>query len=469
MRRRKIGPAWGSPCRPTRSGALDVIDWVAAVARQTGRRMAVRLVKGAYWDSEIKRSQERGLEGYPVYTRKITNPTFSYLACVGRLFRHGDVLFPQFATHNAHSIAAVLELAPRGASYEFQRLHGMGRLLYAEAERQIAGFPPVRVYAPVGEHKDLLAYLVRRLLENGANTSFVNRFMDEQVPVLDIVRDPITELERLDAYAHPRLPAPVALYADRRNSVGLDLGNPATLETARAGIASRRMLAHTSVPLIDGVELSGETLAVTNPADRRDIVGRSRDATGAEIRAAFDAAGRGQHAWDARGGGGRAECLDRGRRAARKVALRFLRSLDPRSGKDPAGRDLRGARGKPIFAVTTRYAARVPDCKTPTVPLARSSSSAPTGVGKTELTKALASFLFDDGHRDGAYRHERVHGEALRGPSDRRAAVSPAVARIAGRSSQRSSVRIAALSRQFSSAPSRASMNGPTEGSICGA
>ena len=114
-----------------------------------------------------------------------------------------DVIYPQFATHNAHSIAAVLELAPADADYEFQRLHGMGRLLYAEAARQVANFPRVRIYAPVGEHKDLLAYLVRRLLENGANTSFVNRFMDEQVPVAEIVRDPISELERLESYAIP--------------------------------------------------------------------------------------------------------------------------------------------------------------------------------------------------------------------------------------------------------------------------
>src|ERR1700678_4313637 len=129
----KDWPGLGLAVQAYSKRALDVIDWVAALARQTGRRMAVRLVKGAYWDSEIKRSQERGLEGYPVYTRKITTDV-SYLACAGQLFKHTDVLFPQFATHNAHSIAAVLELAPRGAAYEFQRLHGMGRLLYAEAE-----------------------------------------------------------------------------------------------------------------------------------------------------------------------------------------------------------------------------------------------------------------------------------------------------------------------------------------------
>src|SRR5271156_1537018 len=328
----KDWPGLGLAVQAYSKRALDVIDWVAAMARRTGRRMAVRLVKGAYWDSEIKRSQERGLEGYPVYTRKITTDV-SYLACVGRLFKHTDVLFPQYATHNAHSIAAVLELAPRGALYEFQRLHGMGRLLYAEAERQIAGFPPVRVYAPVGEHKDLLAYLVRRLLENGANTSFVNRFMDEQVPVLEIVRDPITELERLDSYAHPRLPAPVALYAERRNSLGLDMGNPDALESVRAGLAARRRLAHTSGPLIDGVLRSGETHAVTNPADRRDTAGRSRDATAAEIGEAFASAARAQPAWDARGGVVRAECLDRAAALLEKSRLDFYELLIREAGK----------------------------------------------------------------------------------------------------------------------------------------
>src|SRR5271155_4800028 len=218
--------------------ALPVIGWLADLAGRGARRLMVRLVKGAYWDSEIKRAQERGLDGYPVYTRKVTTDV-SYLACVGRLFKYSDSIYSQFATHNAHSIAAVLELAPAKADFEFQRLHGMGRLLYAEAARQVENFPRVRVYAPVGEHKDLLAYLVRRLLENGANTSFVNRFMDEEVPVTEIVRDPISELERLQPFAHPRLPVPAALYSDRRNSSGVDLGDPRELQTLREELSVR--------------------------------------------------------------------------------------------------------------------------------------------------------------------------------------------------------------------------------------
>src|SRR5882762_7605093 len=298
--------------------SLDVIDWAAAAARTYGRRMTVRLVKGAYWDSEIKRAQERGLEGFPVYTRKVTTDV-SYLACVGRLFSHADVIYPQFATHNAHSIASVLELAPAGADYEFQRLHGMGRLLYAEAARQVAKFPRVRVYAPVGEHKDLLAYLVRRLLENGANTSFVNRFMESHVPVAEIVRDPISEIERLESYAHPRLPLPGALYADRRNSRGIDLGNPPDIEVLRKELSTRRPLkpaaepaaAAVAGPIINGSLLPGNTHPVTNPADRREQVGSVRDATPAEIAMAFDAGAAAQPAWNLSGGDARAACLDR--------------------------------------------------------------------------------------------------------------------------------------------------------------
>jgi RHH-type proline utilization regulon transcriptional repressor/proline dehydrogenase/delta 1-pyrroline-5-carboxylate dehydrogenase len=294
--------------------ALGVIDWAAATARAYGRRMTVRLVKGAYWDTEIKRAQERGLGGYPVYTRKVTTDV-SYLACVGRLFNHAEVIYPQFATHNAHSIASVLELAPAGADYEFQRLHGMGRLLYAEAARQIANFPRVRVYAPVGEHKDLLAYLVRRLLENGANTSFVNRFMDEQVAVAEIVRDPISEIERLESYAHPRLPLPIALYADRRNSRGIDLGNPPEIETLRKELSPPRPAKTASAPvagpIIDGSLLPGSVHEIANPADRREPVGSTRDATPDDIVRAFDSSAAAQPMWDLRGGEARAAILDK--------------------------------------------------------------------------------------------------------------------------------------------------------------
>jgi RHH-type transcriptional regulator, proline utilization regulon repressor / proline dehydrogenase / delta 1-pyrroline-5-carboxylate dehydrogenase len=312
--------------------ALDVIDWAAAISRHSSRRMTVRLVKGAYWDSEIKRSQERGLDSYPVYTRKVATDV-SYLACADSLFRHADVIYPQFATHNAHSIASILELAPRGASYEFQRLHGMGRLLYAEAARQIPHFPKIRVYAPVGEHKDLLAYLVRRLLENGANTSFVNRFMDEQVPVADIVRDPILELEHVSGIAHPRLLKPSALYRDRINSAGPDLGNPQVLEALQTGLVGLRIALHEATPIINGTRSPGQLRAVTNPADRRDVVGASRDATADEIVAAFDVGAYAQPAWNARGVAVRADCLERASDLLEMRRLHFYDLLVREAGK----------------------------------------------------------------------------------------------------------------------------------------
>jgi len=228
--------------------APAVITHLTALVRELRRPMTLRLVKGAYWDSEIKRAQERGLEGYPVYTRKCATD-LAYLACARRVLEAAPLLRAQFATHNAHTIGAVLALhdtlsgsggaaaASRGGphgdgfAFEFQRLHGMGVLLYDEARRQIKDFPPVRVYAPVGPHADLLAYLVRRLLENGANTSFVNRFMDERVSVEQVVSDPISEIETLSNIAHERIPLPTELYgASRLNSRGVDFGRRANIE-----------------------------------------------------------------------------------------------------------------------------------------------------------------------------------------------------------------------------------------------
>jgi RHH-type transcriptional regulator, proline utilization regulon repressor / proline dehydrogenase / delta 1-pyrroline-5-carboxylate dehydrogenase len=172
--------------------ASQVIACIAARARQHHRRMTVRLVKGAYWDSEIKRAQERGLDAFPVFTDKCATDV-SYLLCAKYLFEQRGVLFPQFATHNAMTVAAIRAIAPPDAPFEFQRLHGMGEQLYRAASRA-EGFPPVRTYAPVGSHEDLLAYLIRRLLENGANASFVRHFLDPAIPLARLVEDPIDAL-----------------------------------------------------------------------------------------------------------------------------------------------------------------------------------------------------------------------------------------------------------------------------------
>ena len=215
--------------------APAVIDFVDSLRRP----ILVRLVKGAYWDAEIKRAQMDGLAGYPVYTRKASTDV-SYLACAAKLLRARN-LAAQFATHNAHTVAAILALDAGGRDYEFQRLHGMGELLYAEARRQFENFPPVRVYAPVGAHKDLLAYLVRRLLENGANSSFVNRFLNDGVPLAQAVPDPVDELRSALSIPHPRIPLPADLFgAERRNSAGLDVGNGAEVSTLLGDVTRQR-------------------------------------------------------------------------------------------------------------------------------------------------------------------------------------------------------------------------------------
>ena len=203
--------------------AYAVVDWLEDLATLMNRRIPVRLVKGAYWDAEIKSAQVDGLPGYPVFTRKASTD-FAWLAALRRLFacKH---LYAQVATHNAYAIAAALRLA-NGQRFEFQRLHGMGELLYARAQTYFDDMPQVRVYAPVGEFKNLLSYLVRRLLENGANASFVNRFLNDQLPVEEVVQDPIEVVERRQFESHPRIPLPRDLYGEsRQNSVGIDLGD----------------------------------------------------------------------------------------------------------------------------------------------------------------------------------------------------------------------------------------------------
>jgi RHH-type proline utilization regulon transcriptional repressor/proline dehydrogenase/delta 1-pyrroline-5-carboxylate dehydrogenase len=309
-----------------------VLEWVAQLARDSGRRMSVRLVKGAYWDSEIKRAQERGLASFPVYTSKAATDA-SYLECVQQLFTMTDALYPQFATHNAYTVAAVLELSAPAAPFEFQRLHGMGEALYAAARADVADFPPVRVYAPVGTHEDLLPYLVRRLLENGANSSFVHQFMNPQIPVQQVVRDPLTSLS---AGADPasRVREPQALFGtERANSVGEDFGDPAALAALAAEVAAHAAQRHRGGPLLSGRSASDLTVAVTAPADHREIVGDTRDASAQEIDAALSAAARAQPDWDAMPAAVRAACLDQAAELLQERRGLFLSLLVREAGK----------------------------------------------------------------------------------------------------------------------------------------
>jgi RHH-type proline utilization regulon transcriptional repressor/proline dehydrogenase/delta 1-pyrroline-5-carboxylate dehydrogenase len=291
--------------------ALPLLDWLAALARRTGRRLMLRLVKGAYWDSEIKRSQERGLEGYPVYTRK-TATDVSYLACAKRLLAAPDAFFPQFATHNAATLAAVLELAGTRRDFEFQRLHGMGEALYEQVVGVEALGLPCRVYAPVGGHEDLLAYLVRRLLENGANTSFVNRLVDDRAPVEDIIADPAARLERLAVKPHPRIPLPRDLYGpSRRNARGMDLSDPTCLVELRNALTAAAREPWRAAPMIGGVERPGSSRPAHDPADRRREIGMVAEASPVEVEQALALAAKAAPLWDAAPAAQRAAALER--------------------------------------------------------------------------------------------------------------------------------------------------------------
>ena len=285
----------------------QVIEAVAGIARASGRRLMVRLVKGAYWDSEVKRAQVAGLPGYPVYTTKAATD-LSYLVCARALLGAAPALYGQFATHNAHTLAAVRQMATQaGLAPEYQRLHGMGEALYAGAKDRYGAFP-LRVYAPVGSHEDLLPYLVRRLLENGANTSFVHTLLDERTPVEKVVSDPIAAVEAAGGAPHPRIPLPVDLYGpSRRNSGGMDLSIAETRAALAAAIAALPALE--AAPLVSGKAQSGVSASRVSPADLTKSIGKATDATAAGVDAAYAAATRAQPVWNGLGGEGRAPIL----------------------------------------------------------------------------------------------------------------------------------------------------------------
>ena len=318
--------------------AKPVLEWLAEVASQTGRRIPLRLVKGAYWDTEIKRAQEAGYAGYPVFTRK-SSTDVSYLACAKFLLSRRDVFHPQFATHNAHTIAAVAVMAGNEPGFEFQRLHGMGQALYDEVVGPLKMNLPCRIYAPVGSHEDLLAYLVRRLLENGANTSFVNRLADDEAPIAEIIADPVSATDALADIPHERIPLPGDIFAPRRNSAGLPLWDGQTREEIARGIndALASPTARTAG--------SGPLRPICSPHDRRLQIGEIREADDAAVAAAVSAAWAAQPAWDQRGGGQRAAIMDHAADLFEANRNRLLALLVREAGKtiDNALADLREA------------------------------------------------------------------------------------------------------------------------------
>jgi RHH-type proline utilization regulon transcriptional repressor/proline dehydrogenase/delta 1-pyrroline-5-carboxylate dehydrogenase len=291
--------------------AYATIGWLAQRLRDGDRRITLRLVKGAYWDSEIKRAQERGLAGYPVFTRK-SNTDVSYLACA-RLLEGCERIYPQFATHNAHTIAQVAEIFGGDAGrFEFQRLHGMGAELYDSVVRGPWGRFACRVYAPVGAHEDLLPYLVRRLLENGANTSFVNRIVDASLPAEEVVADPIAEVDALERVAHPRIPLPSGLFAPERvNSAGFNFADGQAVEALLRDCERASQQPWSAAAVVAGKTCTGNPSALRNPANTAEQIGVVINADAATVDAAIDTAVRAQGDWDDAGGAQRAALLER--------------------------------------------------------------------------------------------------------------------------------------------------------------
>jgi RHH-type proline utilization regulon transcriptional repressor/proline dehydrogenase/delta 1-pyrroline-5-carboxylate dehydrogenase len=275
--------------------AMAVIDWVAEVAEAKNRRLTVRLVKGAYWDSEIKRGQERGLADYPVFTRKAMTD-LCYLACVKKLLAGRDLLFPQFATHNALTVASVIEVAGGVDGFEFQRLYGMGEALY---DALLAELPAAacRVYAPVGGHRDLLGYLVRRLLENGANSSFVSVAADHSVPIDDILRRPQRRIASAREARNRKIPLPRDIYRPQRHgAAGIEFGERASLDALIDEVRDGTAAVATAAPLVDGIELPGIARSLHSPIDD-SAIGTVLEADATIVRAAMAGAAAGFAAW----------------------------------------------------------------------------------------------------------------------------------------------------------------------------
>lgn len=277
--------------------APAVIDWLQQLSKTTGKRIKVRLVKGAYWDSEIKWAQERGLPDYPVFTRK-RHTDLAYLVCAQKLLSAPSCFYPAFATHNAHTIAAVLDMAQEQTTdFEFQCLYGMGEPIYQALVAQDPNWSiPIRIYAPIGHHDDLLPYLVRRLLENGANNSFLNQLRQQEASSETLIADPIEEIQLQSEYHHPKIPKPLELYEDRRNSAGLDLSEQSTQVDLQAALTKKTQW--TAGPLIGGrlVKDAKHAQATLSPIEGSEI-GMVYAATREQLLKAVDLAVEAGQQW----------------------------------------------------------------------------------------------------------------------------------------------------------------------------
>src|SRR6476660_3773468 len=319
-------------CAPGfQKGGAALCEWVIEAGRAHRRKLMVRLVKGAYWDTEIKAAQVAGLTDYPVFTRKVATDV-SYLACARLLLDASDVIYPAFATHNANTIGQVKALAG-GRPFEFQRLHGMGEALYEELAKLEAGIgdprTPVRIYAPVGSHKELLAYLVRRLLENGANSSFVNRIADEQVSIDELVKDPVAELQALNPKRNPKIILPNEIFGRRRNSAGVDLSDPLVREPLLERLKALEARSWVAKP----GRGKGVARPIVSPHDHGSNVGTTFEATADEVDRMVCTGHAAQVAWDLLGGEKRAQLLERAADLYEEHAEEFFSLCAREAGK----------------------------------------------------------------------------------------------------------------------------------------
>ncbi|HHK5986533.1 TPA: bifunctional proline dehydrogenase/L-glutamate gamma-semialdehyde dehydrogenase PutA [Neisseria subflava] len=288
-----------------------VIDYLIDLARRNNQKLMIRLVKGAYWDSEVKWAQVDGMEGYPTYTRKV-HTDISYLACARKLLDAQDAVFPQFATHNAYTLGAIYQMG-KGKDFEHQCLHGMGETLYDQVVGPQNLGRRVRVYAPVGTHETLLAYLVRRLLENGANSSFVNQIVDENISIDRLIKSPFDTIAEEGIHLHPALPLPRDLYGkDRLNSQGVDFSNETVLQNLQEKLNQASSEDFHAASIVNGEARNvGEAQPVRNPADHNDVVGTVSFADAALAQEAIGAAVAALPEWSAKPASERADCLRR--------------------------------------------------------------------------------------------------------------------------------------------------------------
>jgi RHH-type proline utilization regulon transcriptional repressor/proline dehydrogenase/delta 1-pyrroline-5-carboxylate dehydrogenase len=311
-----------------------VIDWLADLSKRYKRRLMVRLIKGAYWDAEVKLSQVLGLEGYPVFTRK-NSTDVSFLACARKILSYPDCFYPQFGTHNAYSVAAILEMVGDRRDFEFQCLHGMGTPLYDNVVGKENFNIPCRIYAPVGSHKDLLGYLVRRLLENGANTSFINLIADDEMPMEKIIMNPVERINNLKNKPHPHIPLPENVYGtDRKNSQGLDLSNTQVLTELKSNMETAEKQKWESSPILNGkAEMHVTPQSVVSPANSKNIVGQVYEAAPVDIEKALENAASATQSWSNMSVDERAACLERTADLLEKNMPALLMLLNREAGK----------------------------------------------------------------------------------------------------------------------------------------